>query len=546
MTEPDAARVTSGQVTRYLCVAARTDENFADRVLSGVLAGDLRATAPSVGFDLRPVVLHCLAARRQRYLRDLALVVCAVIALVVSLLWTALSLLVIAALAGTVRRSAGGARSWPAVPAALMVALPVLLAVLISGLTPSGSDPKAVGLPDWLAGVPWLGLPVLLVMYGALAWDVLATRQVVVGDLTRSRFRPEAAPPPREEWVTPLLGAIEATQYGNVTPYSGFTPFLGYGRTVSGWAFALPTWRRGRADLDEVVEIDVLELIEHVRKRLHAISQPGEAAGEALEGLHIADRIFVSGEALGARFLPRRDLPPRQNLMPEEVREIAGRPSGSARYFLCAEVRSWGEEMVASTFLHFSTDGRLLYLQCDRAVLGPLRRRYHDVDRLTDTPVPGQIGRIALASAARLPALVAGAAGRALRAALSGRIHRRRLRRNRLLAGEDLGYDYGARFSVREMAEDLRSHNYFQNTDVSKHLKIVERHVLTAVLDFLDEHDVDTTEFANRQMVILNQGIVQTGGVSHVGNQAVGFGATATQTTATVPPQGSQETANAG
>jgi hypothetical protein len=60
------------------------------------------------------------------------------------------------------------------------------------------------------------------------------------------------------------------------------------------------------------------------------------------------------------------------------------------------------------------------------------------------------------------------------------------------------------------------------------------------------DDDVDTTEFANRQMVILNQGIVQTGGVSHVGNQAVGPGATATRTTTTVPAQGSQETANAG
>lgn len=544
MTEPDPVRAASGQVTRYLCVAARTDENFAGRVLGGLLAGDLRATAPSVGFDLRPVLLHCLAARRQRFLRDLAFVVCVVIALVVSPLWTILSLLVIATLAGTVRRGAAR-RTWPVVPVVLMVAIPVLLAVLISGLTPSGVEPRAVPLPGWLAGVPWLGLPVLLLMYAALAWDVLTTRQIVIGDLARSRFRPEAAPRPREEWVAPVLAAIEATQYGNVTPYGGFSPFHGYGTTVAGWAFAVPTWRRGRTDRGEVVEIDVLELIEHVRTRLHAIGQPAEGGGEALEGLHIADRIFVSGEALGSRFLPRRDLPPRQNLMPEEVREIAGRPSGSARHFLCAEVRSWGEEVVTSTFLHFSTDGRLLYLQCDRAVLGPVWSRYHAVDRLTDTPVPRQIGRILLSSAARLPALVAGAPGRLLRADLSGSRHRRRLQRNRLLATEDLGYDYGAWFSVRQLAEDARSHNYFQNTDVSKHLKIVERHVLTAVLDFLDEHEVDTTEFANRQMVILNQGIVQTGGVSHVGNQAVGFGATATQTT-TIPPQGSQESANAG
>jgi len=98
----------------------------------------------------------------------------------------------------------------------------------------------------------------------------------------------------------------------------------------------------------------------------------------------------------------------------------------------------------------------------------------------------------------------------------------------RAIARQDLGYNYGARFSVREEATDANYHNYFQKTDAAKHLKLIERHVLAALLDFLDEHGVDTTEFRNRQMTILNQGIIQTGGTSNVGNQAVGSEATAT------------------
>jgi hypothetical protein len=66
--------------------------------------------------------------------------------------------------------------------------------------------------------------------------------------------------------------------------------------------------------------------------------------------------------------------------------------------------------------------------------------------------------------------------------------------------------------------------------------------VLAALLDFLDERGVDTTEFRNRQMTILNQGVIQTGGISNVGNQAIGSEATATAHFATPEPTAGKPT----
>ena len=88
-------------------------------------------------------------------------------------------------------------------------------------------------------------------------------------------------------------------------------------------------------------------------------------------------RAFVSGNALTMHpaLLPEREQAPLQHLSAEDLARLAARPHGSARHYLCAQVPSWGGEVVASTFLHFSTDGRLLYLQCDRTVLGPLWQR---------------------------------------------------------------------------------------------------------------------------------------------------------------------------
>ncbi|WP_020671555.1 hypothetical protein [Amycolatopsis nigrescens] len=522
--EPDAAAPSPDDTTRYLCVAARTDDKFADQLNKALFSDDLHAVAPSVDFSLRPVLQHCLAGRRQRLLRDAGLLGTTVVALIVAPLWTILALTLVMPAAGWFgRMAAQGGRPRHVLFAVLMIV--ALLYFSVQVITVLDVDPGArrseqSGVPDWLIGIPVLALLTGLVLYGLVAWDLFHTRQVAARELTRSKFRQDEAPEPMHAWQSERLDEIERAERGNLTVYDGYNPFVGHGPSVSNWSFALPTLRRD----GEAVALDVLELIEYVRERLRPI-------GPELGGLVLEDRVFISGNTLTSyrKFLPRRDQAPRQLLSADEIREIAAEPSGSARHYLCARVPSWGGEVVASTFLHFSTKGRLLYLQCERTTLGPLWKQYHDVDRLTDNLTAGQVGRLLGNAAGELTSSVLRAPGRVLSALLSDwrRANRRELART--VARNDLGYSYGARVSARQLAADTLYHNYFQKADADKHLKLIERHVLAAMLDFLDAHEVDTTEFRNRQMAILNQGIIQTGGISNVGSQAVGTEASISQ-----------------
>jgi hypothetical protein len=61
-------RTDENEVTRALCVAGYLDHRLAEQVAELLLTRDLRAIAPSVGVDLRPVLLHHLAALRHRLL----------------------------------------------------------------------------------------------------------------------------------------------------------------------------------------------------------------------------------------------------------------------------------------------------------------------------------------------------------------------------------------------------------------------------------------------------------------------------------------------
>ena len=95
---------------------------------------------------------------------------------------------------------------------------------------------------------------------------------------------------------------------------------------------------------------------------------------------------------------------------------------------------------------------------------------------------------------------------------------------------QDPVFDFGARVSVREMALSPDYHNYFQVVDAGRITALVERHALAALREFLDSRGYDITDFRAQQQTILNQGVIQQGGMSIVGNQAVGAGASANQT----------------
>src|SRR5215467_13637711 len=65
--------------TRFLSAAAYLDEGFSRTVVQELFGKTVRAVAPSYGFDLRLVALHCLAARRARRIRDALLAAVAVL-----------------------------------------------------------------------------------------------------------------------------------------------------------------------------------------------------------------------------------------------------------------------------------------------------------------------------------------------------------------------------------------------------------------------------------------------------------------------------------
>jgi hypothetical protein len=66
--------------------------------------------------------------------------------------------------------------------------------------------------------------------------------------------------------------------------------------------------------------------------------------------------------------------------------------------------------------------------------------------------------------------------------------------------------------------------HFFQEMDDEKFVKIIERRTFEVILDFLEEHHVDTTEYRAQQTALLNVGILQTGSGTIVNSGATAVG----------------------
>ncbi|MFH0515558.1 hypothetical protein ACHBTE_00025 [Streptomyces sp. M41] len=556
MTTPQARMPVGsapGDVTRYLCAAAYVDERFADRVVEEVLADEVSAVAPSPDVDLVTVVRHCLTAQELRHHRDLRLTGAFTVVALLAPLW----LLYVGVLLSTARRpgarpslaTRGRHEPGRAVLAGSVItaAMVVLLAFYFGFLFSTLPVPGFVG---WLLGAYLGGVPAVLASVGAAAFACvtvlrhdLEVDRLLRTTMTRETFSRQPRPTvPRRKWMAERLAAIQEAQAGNVTVYSGYTPFVGYSQTSSKWTLAVPLLPADDppgmgARPAEPEPFTVAELVDHVRARLRAVAERGDSAGvaepggESLGSLAIEDRVFASGTTIGDddRFVKAHSITPAARLSPEEVERVMLRPTGTVRHYLAVHVPMWGGDVVPSVFLHFSTAGRTLHLHCDNHVLGPVAAGYHVVDRLRG-PL-GADGRrgLLLTALARTGGAFLAAPMRALRHARFEARHSRRMVDELKAMEQDPVFDYGARVSIREMALSPDYHNYFQVVDAGRIVSLVERHTLAAVREFLDARGYDITDFRTQQQTILNQGLIQQGGMSIIGNQAIGAGATATQ-----------------
>jgi hypothetical protein len=451
------------ETTRLLCAAAYLDGTFAQEVTEEIVDEPFRAVRVPEGVDIVPIVKHCLAARRQKTIRDLVLFVIFVLAIVLFY-----------------RRSGNGYYQ-----------------------------------ESYHYGYLVFGF---LLGWATIAADFwIATYGVARKRLNATSFRPQDAPQPVDAVAAAQIEELARRQHGNVVVYSGFNPFSSSGFDLDGWSFVVDL-RKGRERLGQRAEPKPFE----AREMYDAIAKCIARLG--IPGLSIEDRIFVSGSDIrdDRVLLPDIAARPVADVGPETMEGFIRTPTHRARHYRCFRVVDWRGELVVTLFLRFAVGNGRLFAELSRFVLPPLRPEFRRIDALAHESSLRQ----AFTLAQRSFWLTFPLGVRSLLTPVRPLLRVQRRAKSERQVRRDYFFDYGSRRSALDRARSTQYTRYFQKLDKEMYVKLFDRTLLDAIVEFLDEHDVETSELAERRETIINHGIMVPGGSVQAHNVAVGEGAT--------------------
>jgi hypothetical protein len=192
---------------------------------------------------------------------------------------------------------------------------------------------------------------------------------------------------------------------------------------------------------------------------------------------------------------------------------------------LCVESVAWGGELAVTLFIRFQKLSSKLFVELSAFMLPPLKASYYELDKLHSSRPLSETWGMVVAAAVKAPFLLILAPllllGR-LQTMFARGGERRRLHDE---IDKDLLFDYGATKSMRELASGEEWRVYFQKLDKEMYHKILQQQLLDCLVDFLDDHGVDTSEIKERTTHILNNGVIVSGGSITTEGLAVGEGA---------------------
>ena len=308
----------------------------------------------------------------------------------------------------------------------------------------------------------------------------------------------------------------------NLTVYSGFSPFVGAGIDLGGWSFAIATDKGRDGLLPAPFQLnDIYEAVGRSIERLQ------------LSGVTQRDHFFVNGQDVRADNILLPDIygRPVQCISEGTIERYRAKSDARVRHYKWIHVRDWGGELGFSYFLRCSLRGPTLFVEVKRFLLTPLNDGVRTVDGLGESTFGEEMSKLFVAAPLMgLVSLISGpfalvaAFLRGLEKVMGGTERARRR-----IIDANPRYDYGVHTSLRLAYASGNYDRYFQRADSDYYQKILEKEVLDTLVEFLDAHQIETSDLKDRQSTILNHGVIVQGGNIEAGSLAVGQGAKSVQ-----------------
>jgi len=311
--------------------------------------------------------------------------------------------------------------------------------------------------------------------------------------------------------------SLPSPENQNLIVYSGPNPFVGAGQNIGGWTLAVEI-HKPKIDAGRVEPIIVEDFENTLTERV---------CGLGIEGLRNRRVLCAEGRAIrGEHDLLPNPIAPPLTVVGEGVVTKFSKANEAIRPYHHLRIHSWDDQLVVSVFHCAKILGQKLFIDTNYFVLPPLGDSYRAIDsiprKMTFRHFWQQVSRAFIMGVINiawspLSLFISVSSG------IEEVFGRGRMERE---VRDNEAFDYGVGASLREK-EAGNIGNYFQMIDRIGCIKVIEKELLNATIDYLDERGIDTSELRDREATILNTGIMISGGNFTAQSVAAGSGAQA-------------------
>lgn len=305
----------------------------------------------------------------------------------------------------------------------------------------------------------------------------------------------------------------------NLVIYSGYSPFVGSGIDIGGWSFVVDI-DKGKNNLEGLYEpedFDISEIYEAVDKEIESLN---------ISNLTVTDKVFINGKKVrdNKELLPNKLSHPVNKVSEEFLKSVMEEPNTNARLYRVIQVVDWEGDIVLTSFLRFQKSDTSLFVENNYYLLPPISESLKEIDAIKEKSGIREsvnwILEIFINTIKHSVSSIVNVFGYI--GDIIGNIFGSQEEALRKIVKSSPDFDYGAFTSIREAVSQRLYSQHFQKLDKERYFKMIEKRVLNTLTDFLDQKNIDTAEFKEREANILNNGILITGGNLEADNIAVG------------------------
>jgi hypothetical protein len=304
----------------------------------------------------------------------------------------------------------------------------------------------------------------------------------------------------------------------NLIVYAGYAPFVGSGLALRDWSFAVDLRKAKEGDEGQAEAVSVEGVLQAVRSRIGELAIPN---------LEQYNALFVDGRRVreDRQLMPSPyDLPP--SLISEEmITSFGSGEEDRRRSYFCVAITDWSGELIMTSYLRSKKGKSHLFIELSHFILPPLKEKYYNIDSTDPMLRVKWIIEHALGAIITSPFLLILSPLSVLASVLAPIQRWFASRRVRKTIAQNPVFNFGATTSVRQLGSENRFRIYFQQLDRDMHLKTIEICIIDAIVAYLDELGIDTSDIRERRTAILNTGVMITGGTVNSESVVAGAGA---------------------